>query len=77
MVLVAGSLLGCWAWPLGYAYGMALRAPEQPAYNGGRQPPAKDDAVKQEHVCPWWMIRTFDNPLRRLFHQPEKLLGPT
>ncbi len=43
---------------------------------GAGNHPAKDDAVKQEHVCPWWMIRTFDNPLRRLFHQPEKLLGP-
>ncbi|WP_338603989.1 class I SAM-dependent methyltransferase [Desulfoferula mesophila] len=29
-----------------------------------------------EHVCPWWVIRTFDNPLRRVFHQPEKMLGP-
>jgi 2-polyprenyl-3-methyl-5-hydroxy-6-metoxy-1,4-benzoquinol methylase len=27
-------------------------------------------------VCPWWMAYTFDNPLRRLFHKPEKLLGP-
>jgi 2-polyprenyl-3-methyl-5-hydroxy-6-metoxy-1,4-benzoquinol methylase len=32
--------------------------------------------VSGEHVCPWWVIRTFDNPLRRLFHQPEKMLGP-
>ena len=27
-------------------------------------------------VCPWWMCYTFDNPLRRLVHQPRKLLGP-
>jgi len=29
-----------------------------------------------EHVCPWWLIYTFDNPVRRLFHDPVKLLGP-
>jgi ubiquinone/menaquinone biosynthesis C-methylase UbiE len=27
-------------------------------------------------VCPWWLAYTFDNPLRRLFHKPEKLLAP-
>lgn len=27
-------------------------------------------------VCPWWMAYTFDNPLRHLFHKPEKLLAP-
>jgi len=27
-------------------------------------------------VCPWWMAYTFDNPLRRFIHKPEKLLGP-
>lgn len=26
------------------------------------------------HVCPWWLIRTFDNPLRRIFHDPEAIL---
>ena len=25
-------------------------------------------------VCPWWLIPTFDNPLRRLIHDPEKIL---
>jgi ubiquinone/menaquinone biosynthesis C-methylase UbiE len=30
-----------------------------------------------EHkVCPWWMAYFFDNPLRRLIHPPEKVLGP-
>ena len=29
-----------------------------------------------EHVCPWWLAYTFDNPLRRLFHNPAKMLGP-
>jgi len=27
-------------------------------------------------VCPWWMCYSFDNPLRRLFHDPELLLAP-
>jgi ubiquinone/menaquinone biosynthesis C-methylase UbiE len=28
------------------------------------------------HVCPWWLCRSFDNPLRRIFHDPEHLLAP-
>jgi ubiquinone/menaquinone biosynthesis C-methylase UbiE len=28
------------------------------------------------HICPWWLAYSFDNPLRRLFHNPEKMLGP-
>lgn len=27
------------------------------------------------HVCPWWLAYTFDNPLRKFFHRPEKILG--
>jgi ubiquinone/menaquinone biosynthesis C-methylase UbiE len=27
-------------------------------------------------VCPWWLCYSFDNPLRRLFHDPERLLVP-
>jgi ubiquinone/menaquinone biosynthesis C-methylase UbiE len=26
-----------------------------------------------DHVCPWWFAYTFDNPLRRLIHPPERL----
>jgi ubiquinone/menaquinone biosynthesis C-methylase UbiE len=26
-------------------------------------------------VCPWWFIRSFDNPLRRLFQKPEEILS--
>jgi len=26
-------------------------------------------------VCPWWFTYTFDNPLRRLLHDPERLLS--
>jgi ubiquinone/menaquinone biosynthesis C-methylase UbiE len=29
-----------------------------------------------EHICPWWLAYSFDNRLRRLFHNPEKMLGP-
>jgi ubiquinone/menaquinone biosynthesis C-methylase UbiE len=28
-----------------------------------------------DHVCPWWLAYTFDNPARRLLHNPEKILG--
>lgn len=28
------------------------------------------------HTCPWWLIFTFDNPLRKLIHNPEKILEP-
>jgi len=28
-----------------------------------------------DHVCPWWLAYTFDNPLRRLIHNPEKMFG--
>ena len=28
-----------------------------------------------DHVCPWWLAYTFDNPLRRLIHNPEKVLS--
>ena len=27
-------------------------------------------------VCPWWLTYTFDNPLRRLLHDPLEILGP-
>jgi len=26
-------------------------------------------------VCPWWLIGTFDNPLRRLIQDPERILS--
>jgi ubiquinone/menaquinone biosynthesis C-methylase UbiE len=28
------------------------------------------------HICPWWLAYTFDNPLRKLLHKPEKVVGP-
>ncbi len=27
------------------------------------------------HVCPWWLAYSFDNPLRRLLHDPASILG--
>ena len=27
------------------------------------------------HVCPWWFVRSFDNPIRRRFHDPEQIFG--
>lgn len=27
-------------------------------------------------TCPWWLLFTFDNPLRKLAHNPKKILGP-
>jgi ubiquinone/menaquinone biosynthesis C-methylase UbiE len=32
--------------------------------------------VRDKHVCPWWCCFTFDNFLRKLFHNPEKILRP-
>jgi ubiquinone/menaquinone biosynthesis C-methylase UbiE len=26
-------------------------------------------------TCPWWLCFTFDNPIRRLLHNPEQILG--
>ena len=28
------------------------------------------------HTCPWWLLFTFDNPLRRLVHNPQEILRP-
>jgi ubiquinone/menaquinone biosynthesis C-methylase UbiE len=27
-------------------------------------------------TCPWWLLFTFDNPLRKLVHNPIKMLSP-
>jgi len=27
------------------------------------------------HICPWWLAKGLDNPIRRLIHNPEKILG--
>ena len=36
----------------------------------------KESLSRKRHVCPWWLGYTFDNPIRKLFHQPQKLLAP-
>ena len=35
-----------------------------------------DRLTGQKFVCPWWLCFTFDNPLRKLLHNPEAILGP-
>jgi ubiquinone/menaquinone biosynthesis C-methylase UbiE len=32
--------------------------------------------TENKHVCPWWLCFTFDNPLRKLIHNPESILRP-
>jgi len=34
-----------------------------------------DKLTGQKCVCPWWLCFTFDNPLRRLLHNPEAILN--
>ncbi len=36
----------------------------------------KKSFLETEHVCPWWLAYTFDNPVRRIFHRPEQILKP-
>jgi 2-polyprenyl-3-methyl-5-hydroxy-6-metoxy-1,4-benzoquinol methylase len=38
--------------------------------------PLKTFLFRDEHVCPWWCCFTFDNFLRKLFHNSEKILRP-
>ena len=38
--------------------------------------PFKKLLFHHEHVCPWWCCFTFDNFLRKIFHNPEKILRP-
>ena len=30
----------------------------------------------EDHLCPWWLAYTFDHKLRRIFHNPEKIVAP-
>ncbi len=36
----------------------------------------KKKTDRGHHVCPWYMAYLFDNPLRRLIHDPARILGP-
>ena len=29
----------------------------------------------RHHVCPWWLTYTFDNPIRKLIHNPPKIFN--
>jgi ubiquinone/menaquinone biosynthesis C-methylase UbiE len=29
----------------------------------------------KKHVCPWWLCFTFDNPIRKIIHDPIKILS--
>ena len=31
--------------------------------------------MSDHHVCPWWLAYTFDNPLRRLIHNPNDIFS--
>lgn len=31
--------------------------------------------LHRDHICPWWLAYSFDNPLRRLLHPPERLFA--
>jgi ubiquinone/menaquinone biosynthesis C-methylase UbiE len=31
--------------------------------------------MSEHHVCPWWLAYTFDNPLRRLIHNPKDMFA--
>jgi ubiquinone/menaquinone biosynthesis C-methylase UbiE len=35
----------------------------------------EEKKMEPKLVCPWWLAYTFDNPLRKLFHDPVKMLG--
>lgn len=32
--------------------------------------------LMEEHTCPWWLAYSWDHRLRRLIHDPDKILGP-
>ncbi len=40
-----------------------------------RDPLLKTRRRAVPHCCPWWLAYTFDQPLRRLVQNPERLLG--
>jgi cyclopropane fatty-acyl-phospholipid synthase-like methyltransferase len=38
-------------------------------------PSIREFLLKKDRVCPWWLAYSFDNPLRRLFQNPDRILG--
>lgn len=35
----------------------------------------KSNPLTCTSTCPWWLLFTFDNPLRKLIHDPQQILG--
>ena len=35
-----------------------------------------NNILQTDHICPWWICWAFDNPLRRLVHDPINILSP-
>jgi 2-polyprenyl-3-methyl-5-hydroxy-6-metoxy-1,4-benzoquinol methylase len=31
--------------------------------------------IDSSRICPWWLASALDNPIRRLIHNPEEILG--
>ena len=31
--------------------------------------------AENDHICPWWLAFTFDNPARKLIHPSKKRIG--
>ena len=31
--------------------------------------------IDSSRICPWWLAPALDNPIRRLIHNPDKILG--
>jgi len=40
-----------------------------------RSEPRDPTSASGGHVCPWWIIWTFDNPIRRLLQPPDRVLA--
>ncbi len=34
------------------------------------------EQLESNFTCPWWLLFTFDNPMRKLVHNPNKILRP-
>lgn len=32
--------------------------------------------LESNFTCPWWLLFTFDNPMRKLIHNPNRILRP-
>lgn len=39
----------------------------------GKNSMKNEKQQQSHHVCPWWLAYTFDNPLRRWLHKPDRM----